>query len=142
MIGGNTIALFQVKDEGAKNAIGERIHQWADVASATGWLDLVNGDSKYTPHSAKIQESSHVFLCDFQSFKGLSSGWVWNPFSFAKGQVSSVKLDGAANCSTYTATVAVTSSWYNSGGGSTYQWGGCSHSNDYHCTIECTSGNY
>ena len=60
MIGGNTIALIQVKDEGAKNAIGERIHQWADVASATGWLDLVSGDSKYTPHSAKVQEYTPV----------------------------------------------------------------------------------
>lgn len=107
MIGGNTIALIQVKDEGAKNAIGERIHQWADVASATGWLDLVSGDSKYTPHSAKVQESSHVFLCDFQSFKGLSSGWVWNPFSFAKGQISSVILDGNVDVTSENARILI-----------------------------------
>lgn len=107
MIGGNTIALIQVKDEGAKNAIGERIHQWVDVASATGWLDLVGGDSKYTPHSAKVQESSHLFLCDFQSFKGLSSGWVWNPFSFAKGQISSVKLDDKVDVTSENARILI-----------------------------------
>lgn len=107
MIGGNAIALIQVKDEGAKNAIGERIHQWVDVASATGWLDLVSGDSKYTPHSAKVQESSHLFLCDFQSFKGLSSGWVWNPFSFAKGQISSVKLDDKVDVTSENARILI-----------------------------------
>ena len=31
MIGGNLTALIQVKDEGTKNSIGERIHQWVDV---------------------------------------------------------------------------------------------------------------
>ncbi len=107
MIGGNTIARIQVKDNGAKNAIGERIHQWADVASAKGWLDLVSGDSKYTPHSAKVQESSHIFLCDFQSFKGLSSGWVWDPFSFVKGQISSVKLDNKVNVTSENARIII-----------------------------------
>ena len=76
MIGGNTLALFQVKDGGKKNAIGEREHNWVDVASSKGWLDLSGGESKYTTYNAKIQESTHIFLCDYQTFKGLSGEWV------------------------------------------------------------------
>ena len=65
-IGGNLTALLQVKDEGVKNRIGEYVHTWSDVTALTGWLDLSNGDSKYTSFSAKIQESTHIFLCDFK----------------------------------------------------------------------------
>lgn len=69
MIGGNIIALFQVKikDKGKKNAIGEREHEWVDVASVKGFLDLSTGDSKHTTFNAKIQESTHIFLCDYNS---------------------------------------------------------------------------
>lgn len=67
MIGGNTTALIQVKNEGEKNAIGERVNQWSDAVGLKGWLDLSSGESKYAPHSAKIQESSHLFICDYQN---------------------------------------------------------------------------
>lgn len=69
MIGGNIQALFQVKKNGAKNAIGESVNQWTDAISVLGWLDLSNGDSKHTTFSAKIQESTHIFLCDFTDLK-------------------------------------------------------------------------
>lgn len=72
MIGGNTLALFQVRDGGKKNAIGEREHNWVDVASSKGWLDLSGGDSKYTTYNAKIQESTHIFLCDYQTLNFIS----------------------------------------------------------------------
>ncbi len=93
MIGGNTLALFQVKDEGKKNAIGEREHIWVDVASSKGWLDLSGGDSKHTTFNAKIQESTHIFLCDFQTFKGLSGEWVWNTLNFVSGAISTLTSD-------------------------------------------------
>ena len=86
-IGGNLQALLQVKDEGSKNAIGERVHIWDDVTALKGWLDLTTGDSHYSNFDAKIQESTHVFLCDFTSLKGLSKRWVWNPFSFLTGVI-------------------------------------------------------
>lgn len=70
-ISGNTQALLQVKKEGTKNAIGERVSTWCDCVSITGWLDLSSGDSKHTTFSAKIQESTHMFLCDFTSLKNL-----------------------------------------------------------------------
>lgn len=83
MIGGNTAAELQVKTSGEKNAIGERTETWETVVELLGWLDLSGGDSKYTTYSAKIQESTHLFMCDFQSFVALSS--QWNPFNFLNG---------------------------------------------------------
>lgn len=64
MIGGNIEAVLQRKDGSTTNAIGERIPKWADVQTLTGWLDLQAGDSKYT-HNAKLQESTHIFICDY-----------------------------------------------------------------------------
>lgn len=65
-IGGNTFALFQTKVKGKRNEIGECENTWVDALNIKGWLDLSNGDSKRTIYSAKIQESTHMFLCDYQ----------------------------------------------------------------------------
>jgi len=64
MIGGNTKAVLQVKTA-TKNAIGEFVKSWHDVAELTGFIDLQSGDSKYNSYNAKIQESTHVFICDY-----------------------------------------------------------------------------
>jgi hypothetical protein len=112
MIGGNIIALFQVKDKGKKNEIGEREHQWVDVASSKGWLDLNGGDSKHTSFNAKVQESTHIFLCDYQSFKGLSGEWVWNPFNFISGEISTAKLDAKVDVTSENARMLIDNSIY------------------------------
>jgi head-tail adaptor len=65
MIDGNIEAVLQQKSGSTTNAIGEKIHTWSDVQTLTGWLDLMNGDSKYTNFNAKLQESTHIFLCDY-----------------------------------------------------------------------------
>lgn len=67
MIGGNTDATIQVKRQTGINAIGERECEWLDVVNFRGWLDLSGGDSKYTAYNAKIQESTHIFLCDYRA---------------------------------------------------------------------------
>ena len=64
MIGGNLTVLLQQNSGSTTNAIGENIPDWVDYRQLTGWLDLSNGDSKYT-FDAKLQESTHVFLCDY-----------------------------------------------------------------------------
>lgn len=87
-VGGNIQALLQVKSKGAKNAIGEVTAQWVDCTSIKGWLDLSTGDSKHTTFYAKVQESTHIFLCDFTNLKNLSTKWVWNPFNFLTGVIS------------------------------------------------------
>lgn len=64
MIGGNTTAEIQTKTT-TKNKIGEPVEDFLPVQSIKGWLDLSSGDSKYTNFSAKIQESTHVFVSDY-----------------------------------------------------------------------------
>lgn len=66
MIGGNIKAILQVSTA-TKNEIGARDKSWHDVMELTGWLDLQAGDSKYTTYNAKIQESTHVFVSDYQA---------------------------------------------------------------------------
>lgn len=63
-IGGNLTGEIQISTT-TKNAIGEAVKSWTTAKSLTGWLDLSAGDSKYTIHNAKIQESTHVFISDF-----------------------------------------------------------------------------
>ena len=64
MIGGNIEVTIQQKAGFTKNALGERVHDWADVMTLKGFLDLSNGDSKYT-YDTKLQDSTHIFICDY-----------------------------------------------------------------------------
>lgn len=73
-IGGNIYGLLQTKeakkDENGEiitNEIGECVSDWSDKVSLLGWLGLNSGDSKYTTYSAKLEESTHTFLCDFSA---------------------------------------------------------------------------
>ena len=63
-IGGNIIAQLQVKTT-HRNAIGEAVPTWETRHALTGFLDLANGDSQYTTYHAKMQESTHYFICDY-----------------------------------------------------------------------------
>lgn len=63
-ISGNIKGTIQTKTT-AKNAIGEAVKTWTDAFTRYGWLGLQAGDSKYSNFNAKIEESSHVFVCDF-----------------------------------------------------------------------------
>jgi head-tail adaptor len=66
-IGGGIRGTIQTKTT-EKNAIGERTATWTDAfKDILGWLGLQNGDSKYSNYSAKIEESTHVFLCDYHA---------------------------------------------------------------------------
>ena len=65
-IGGNIYAVIQTKASGVKNAIGEPENTWKDAfTDVLGWLGLQTGDSKRTNFNAKIEESTHVFVCDY-----------------------------------------------------------------------------
>lgn len=65
-IGGNITGTIQTKST-TKNAVGESVKTWADAFSQVGWLGMQSGDSKRTNFNAKIEESTHVFLCDYHS---------------------------------------------------------------------------
>lgn len=63
-IGGSISLLLQVR-HGQKNAIGETVPGWQTVRTLTGSLDLSSGSASYSAFNAKVQESSHVFFCDY-----------------------------------------------------------------------------
>lgn len=64
-VNGNITALLEVKTT-AKNDIGEGVQTWTTLKSLVGWLDLTNGSADYQNYNAKIQESTHMFICDYQ----------------------------------------------------------------------------
>ena len=66
-IGGYIAGTVQTMTGSEKNAIGEKVKAWSDFICTIGWLGMQSGDSKYTSHMAKVEESTHVFLCDFNA---------------------------------------------------------------------------
>lgn len=72
-IGGNVQMTIQVNTGTTKNAIGERVPIWSDAQSITGWLDLMSGTSGYAAYNAKIQNSTHIFLCDYVPLPGIDA---------------------------------------------------------------------
>lgn len=65
-IGGNIWGTIQTKTT-AKNQFGEGESVWSDSVKQLGWLGLQSGDSKHSTFNAKLEESTHVFLCDFNA---------------------------------------------------------------------------
>ena len=63
-IGSNINGVIQT-NRTVKNAIGEAVKEWADAFVQRGWLGMQSGDSKYSTNHAKIEESTHVFMCDY-----------------------------------------------------------------------------
>ncbi|MEG1497549.1 MAG: head-tail adaptor protein [Clostridiales bacterium] len=66
MIGGNSIGRLQQKTTGVQNAIGERVDVWMELVSIKGFLDYSSGESGYLKQKAKVDESTHIFMCDYQ----------------------------------------------------------------------------
>lgn len=69
MIGGNRTATIQTKTT-IKNAIGERVTTWTDTATIKGFLDFQSGQNDISTYNAKIQETTHLFLCDYSQLAG------------------------------------------------------------------------
>lgn len=65
-IGGNIKLIFQVKKETGKDKIGTPVLEWADVQTLKGWLDFMAGGARYGQYNAKIEDSTHIFLSDFE----------------------------------------------------------------------------
>ena len=65
MIGGNITATVEMLAESGTNAIGESEQTFTAIKTVKGWLDMASGDSGRLSHYAKVEESTHVFLCDY-----------------------------------------------------------------------------
>lgn len=66
-IGGNITGKIQTKSPIGKNDIGESRNMWVDRFSPVGWLGMQSGEQKRTSFLAKVEESTHCFLCDYDS---------------------------------------------------------------------------
>ncbi len=71
-IGGNMTATVQVLSKTGVNRIGEAVYTWEDAQSVRGWLDYSSGDAEggRGQYRADLQESTHVFLCDYAHMAG------------------------------------------------------------------------
>lgn len=65
MIGGNIKAVLQVKKEGLTNEIGEKIVEWKTSKELWGYLDLMNQTTNRNNFNTKLEESTHIFICDY-----------------------------------------------------------------------------
>lgn len=65
MIGGNIELELQIKDGETKNELSEQVTGWKQHKTLWGFLDLSSGSTNYTNYNAKIEESTHVFICDY-----------------------------------------------------------------------------
>ena len=64
-IGGGIRGTIQTKTT-EKNDMYERVPVWTDAfKDVLGWLGMQSGDSRYSNFNAKMEESTHVFLCDY-----------------------------------------------------------------------------
>ena len=67
MVGGNLNATIQIKTL-TENDIGENVAEWVNyIESVNGWLDSAGGSSTRQSHKTKSEDSSHVYICDFDS---------------------------------------------------------------------------
>lgn len=75
MIDGNIFGTIQVKTT-TKNSIGEAVESWEDVGMVWGWLDYGSGQNDIQKFNAKVQDTSHFFICDCANWKIATKGYV------------------------------------------------------------------
>lgn len=73
MIGGNTKAVVLKYDVAEKNQIGEGIPSWTEVGCILGWLDLMSADNDFSRMKTTLQDSTHVFIMDYEPSLKLGS---------------------------------------------------------------------
>lgn len=88
MIGGNLKAVLE-KHQTRINEIGESVTCCTDKLELYGFLDLSSGNAQYTNYNAKIQESTHIFICDYKDLKGFTAE---NSSLVVNGEVYDVTL--------------------------------------------------
>ncbi len=66
-IGGNLYGTIQTKTKTGKNKLGEAELTWENKYTQQGWLDMQSADSRRNTYNAKIEDSTHIFICDFDA---------------------------------------------------------------------------
>jgi len=65
-IKGNQTAVIQ-KRTVTSNDIGEQVEAWTDSVSLKGFLDYTGGQANIREYDTKLDDSTHIFMCDFQT---------------------------------------------------------------------------
>ena len=83
MIGGNITGILQLKTT-QKNELHEAVPTWESVYWLKGWLDLMsnNTGASDSTYNAKIQDSTHIFLSDYQKLSAITDDWLWDDIRF------------------------------------------------------------
>ncbi len=64
-IGGNIRAIIQIK-ETKRNDLGETVTEFKYFKTITGYLDYISGESTFAVYNAKLQDTTHIFICDYE----------------------------------------------------------------------------
>lgn len=67
-IGGNIDLILKRKNGFEINDVGERIPKYEEYITLHGFLDMANNISNHSTYNAKVQDSSHYFICDYVEF--------------------------------------------------------------------------
>ena len=64
-IGGNITGYLKQRNSNAKNEIGERVPSYDLIKELRGFLDLSGETTNRTNFKTKLEESTHIFICDY-----------------------------------------------------------------------------
>lgn len=67
MIGGNVQVALLKRMAGSMNDAGEAEAEWLTIDILVGWLDYSGGEAEIGTAKTKMEEASHVFLCDYKA---------------------------------------------------------------------------
>lgn len=62
---GNIDAVIQEKTI-TRNKIGESVEAWTTKETLKGYLDYQSGEAQTQVVNAKVEQSTHIFICDYQ----------------------------------------------------------------------------
>lgn len=68
-IGGNIQAIVQVKQT-QRNSLGETVTEFKDFKTIQGYLDYISGESGLGVYNAKLEDTTHIFVCDYEELPG------------------------------------------------------------------------
>lgn len=65
-IGGNIDCVLKYESI-ETTEIGEQVTSWVDLLTINGFLDLMNYSKDFATYNKAMEDSTHVFICDYVS---------------------------------------------------------------------------
>lgn len=67
-IGGNIDLVLKRKNGFETNEIGEKIPSYIEYITLHGFLDMASSNTIHSTYNAKLEDSTHYFICDYVEF--------------------------------------------------------------------------